>query len=543
MCLGSQTSTMEKGTTVWAGMERVLRYGLIAVLATLFLSSWSVHAETETTTRVTVRCPQPDLVAGQPLRVFAWNPVCRDFLPVETKVNFAASGEAIVSLMAGMYSFEVMAMRDDDTIVVVQSNSISVPRTTSATILVGPPRQLVLTHKGQELPLSQVGVRSGVSVGEVRWHHKASADAPRIVLTPGKSVCINALGSADTLHVAVWEKLTASSDDAPIRVQPPSSCYNCRFVLRDGFPAMRRVTAMLVFPDSRMEFPATETSRFVTNRRFLLVGYRAELDDGKCLEFEPLPWNVSREQRFEFGGPRLAPFAWAAYVWEEDGDKWWPHLVWRVDLFDPGGYRLNLREKDCGVISTARRTDGMPIPSGRVDGDERKRIGELGQSLRIKVDWTWNGNQSCELSPATFVPLRSEHFRIASVPAWQRQSWNYLSKLERYYRVLRAVTGRPGPASFKLDWRNNTHNAKAIVGGASGGGKDIWCSLPFRGYEQNDDPFSEPWFLGHELLHTFGYHHGDEMSHLQKLAEFQFRRYRWYVVDNPRTAVELPTSR
>lgn len=512
-------------------------------LPILVFAMAAVRGETESTTRVTVQCSQPELVAGQTLRVFAWNPLCRDYLPVDKQTHFTASGETEVELTPGLYCFEVMTVRGDATIVVVQSRAISVPRTTSVTIQAGKPREVVLSHRGQELLLSEVGVRSAIADGQVRWRRKESAALPRIVLTPGKSTCVSAFGSADALHVAVWGKVAASSDATPIRMELPSNSYNCRFTLRDGSPSMRNVTAVFEFPDSKMEIPVATTTRFVTNRRFFLMGYQVELDDGTSLPFTPRPWNVNREQCFEFGGAELTPCAWAEYVWEEDGGKWWPHLLCRVDLLDPGGHRLDVERRPGGFTWTARRRDGKSIPSGRVDEAERKQMGELSQALQFHIEWTWNGKHSCERSPTTFVPAHSQHFRIVAVPAWQWQTWNYLAKVERYYRVLRAVTGRPGPASFRLDWRNNTHNAKAIVAGAEGGGKDIWCSLPFRGYENNHDPFNEPWFLGHELLHTFGYHHGNEMTQLQKIAEFQFARYRWHVVDNPRTAVEIPGSK
>lgn len=543
--MGPRGSTAVAGTI--AAVCNVMRPGfflvLTAVLTPLFLSAECVHAAKEGNTRVTVRCSQPELVAGEAMRVFVLDSTTHELLPVDKQAKFDASGEAEVELAPGSYTFEVARVRDDGTIVAIQSKSISVPRSTSATIVAGKPRELTLSHQGQSLELSEVGVRSAGTIGEVRWRRKTSSAAPKVILTPGRSGSVNLIGSTESLHVAVWEKVVANANDAPIRIQPDSDCCNCRFVRRPGTPATRSVTATLVFPDTRLEVPVEATSRIVTNRRFLLMGYRMELDDGKCLQFEPLPCNVTRDQRFELGGAELTPSAWAAYVWEEDGAKWWPHLTWRVDLLDPGGHRLNIYQKNCGVSWTARRTDGNAIPNGRIDDNERKRVGEPARAIRVKLDWTWNGNQSREISPEAFVPLRSERFQIATVPAWAWQSCNYLSKLERYYRVLRAVTGRPGPASIKVDWRNNTHNAKAIIGRASGGGKDIWCSLPFQGYERNEDPFNEPWFMGHELLHTFGYGHGDEMTQLQKRVEFEFSRFRWYMVDNPRVMLDRPSAK
>ena len=60
--------------------------------------------------------------------------------------------------------------------------------------------------------------------------------------------------------------------------------------------------------------------------------------------------------------------------------------------------------------------------------------------------------------------------------------------------------------------------------------------MPFHGYEEKNDPFAVTRFVPHEMLHTFGYHHSDEMYHLQKLVNAEFSRYRWFMVDHPEVA-------
>ena len=98
-------------------------------------------------------------------------------------------------------------------------------------------------------------------------------------------------------------------------------------------------------------------------------------------------------------------------------------------------------------------------------------------------------------------------------------------------------TGRPGPQSFKVDWRMNSNNAKSIVGSASGGQHDLWMSFPFWTLESFSDPFVEPWFnnhdpyVCHETLHSFGYNHGRELSRLEWRGEAQYRSLRWQAVD------------
>ncbi len=108
--------------------------------------------------------------------------------------------------------------------------------------------------------------------------------------------------------------------------------------------------------------------------------------------------------------------------------------------------------------------------------------------------------------------------------------------LERCHALEREATGRRGPASINVNWRKNTNNAKAMIGKQKGGQNRVWCSLPFRGYEKSDSPFNVPQFVVHEMLHTFGYNHGDEMRHLQQLVKSECSHYRWYIVDHPEVA-------
>jgi hypothetical protein len=107
--------------------------------------------------------------------------------------------------------------------------------------------------------------------------------------------------------------------------------------------------------------------------------------------------------------------------------------------------------------------------------------------------------------------------------------------LEHCYAIERQVTGRRGPAFVNVEWRENPHSALAICGRASGG-QVRRCWLPFHGYEEKNDPFNVTRFVPHEMLHTFGYHHSDEMYHLQKLVNLEFSRYRWFMVDHPEAA-------
>ena len=120
---------------------------------------------------------------------------------------------------------------------------------------------------------------------------------------------------------------------------------------------------------------------------------------------------------------------------------------------------------------------------------------------------------------------------------WIFKARQFLSCLEAIRLLTIKNTGLPGPASFQVDWRSNCHDAKSIVGSLQGGAQDIWMSFPWWTFETFWDPFVEPWFgnhdpyVCHEILHSFGYHHSDEMSQLEWRAEDQFRSIRWQAVD------------
>ena len=252
------------------------------------------------------------------------------------------------------------------------------------------------------MELSEVGVRSAASTGEVRWHRKMPTASPKLILTPGQSTRVNVIGSDGPLYVAAWEKVAANTDGTTIQLRTQSKWSNCRFTQRAGTPQLRSATAVLVFPDSRIEVPVTDATRVLTNRRFVMMGYRVELADGKRLEFEPLPYNVNNRQRFELSGAELTPRAWADYVPEvtsdEKGRQRRQHLFWRYDLLDAGGHCLNVHASSCGAEGKATRLNGKPIPNGTVDEQGQATTDDPTRTVRVRVQWTWNGSHSLEVS-------------------------------------------------------------------------------------------------------------------------------------------------
>lgn len=202
-------------------------------------------------------------------------------------------------------------------------------------------------------------------------------------------------------------------------------------------------------------------------------------------------------------------------------------------MLDPGGHVLDVSRSDCRVQTTAQLVNGQPVPFGPLDSVQKEQLGNPRDTVRIKIDWIWKEPQSRQLVPESFQEVCSQHFRIFAVPFWRYQTTLYLAQLERCWVANRAVTGRPGPNFTRVDWRHNSHDARALIGRAEGGQTDLWMSMPFVGYENCMNPYEETVFMKHEMLHTFGYGHGEEMDRMEQLAGVHYRLYRWYLVDNP----------
>ena len=71
--------------------------------------------------------------------------------------------------------------------------------------------------------------------------------------------------------------------------------------------------------------------------------------------------------------------------------------------------------------------------------------------------------------------------------------------------------------SMSIGGRIRIARGHPLAGRVEGRNSEVHCH--FDGYEESDDPFDIARFVAHEMLHTFGYHHGDEMYHLQKLVK------------------------
>jgi hypothetical protein len=503
-----------------------------ACLLLLLLAPLAVGQENAT---LVVTCNQPELVKAYDVRVLRLDPRLKVLRPTDHRAPFDYTGRAELNLPPGVYAVETLHLTHDHVLVALRSDRFTFPRRDEVALRALPPQPVTLTHAGSPVTIHQFAARSAAVTGEVRWTREDPAATPSVALSPGERYRLNVVGATGATHVAGWFKHRAG--DEPV-FRTASSWRQMRFAWRPGTPPVTEATVDIHFPDTQLHIPVADDACLLTNRVFALIGYRVTLETGQRLVFHGHGAEIQRNHRFEMGG-ELVPQAWAAYVWQQESSGWTPHFVWRAGLANADDHIVNVYDQAAGVSSSIHRVDGKEVPSDRVDDATREQLGDLTQSLRVRLNWTWNGPQSREIAPRGYEDIRSDHFRIESVPLWPWQSRNYLTKLERARLILREITQRPGPRTFNIDWRHNTHNARASIGGEDW----VWCSLPFRGYEENHDPFSHPWFMIHEMLHNFGYHHGDEMGRLQNEGQFLFEVYRWHLIDNPGLTVPIEPGR
>jgi len=57
--------------------------------------------------------------------------------------------------------------------------------------------------------------------------------------------------------------------------------------------------------------------------------------------------------------------------------------------------------------------------------------------------------------------------------------------------------------------------------------------MPFGELQTSFNFYDSPWALGHEMLHTFGYPHGDRMATMEGLVSTRYEQYRWFMADHP----------
>lgn len=455
-----------------------------------------------------------------------------DWPKVQADVARNTESEVKASLPAGQYVAEIGALHDN-LLTLLRSPPFPVPRTTRITLR-AETHSCGATISGNSARVQQVALRR-FGNGEVRWS-AGDSPPPVLITSPRQHYVASCVADLDQKYLAVWTpsnvigagKLDFSDDDAPNHLS---------FSLREGTPVLSDSQVTLHFPATEFKVDDPTHAVVLTNRDGVYFNYELETDAGETLYFKGGACRISRRPELELGGP-LTPMLFAGFIWSESGSTWGAGpLRTRLNLVDADG-----RLCDLGRSRFAYRADLFLAPDQQEPVPLKKnKVGWYGfkaDSVLGRVHYNYGGHTiTAECRGEPLVRVHSEHFSIDTPPAWMFRARQFLSCLEAVRRLTISNTGRRGPASFKVEWRSNGDNAKSIVGSWSGGQHDIWMSFPWWTFESFWDPFHEPWFgnhdpyVCHEMLHTWGYQHGGEMSRLEWRAENQYRTFLWRAVD------------
>lgn len=473
--------------------------------------------------RVRVECSRPEAVRGANVSVLRERPGLDGLRPAIDPVAFDDGGVASLALPPGAYVFEVLHLGEANTVVALRSGQVRVragAAETVVTLAAEPPRPVTLTLDLKPVEVREFAIRSAGATGEVRWQWIATIDKTPLtaVLSPRTEYHCSLIGRNEAEHVAVWQEVRPAAE---LRVALAAAGLNtCTFAAREVAEGVDAYGTLL-FPDARIELKIEPAAKLYTNRAFVLYQYWLDFPDAKKLYFKPRACMLSRRYAFEYGGA-LGAKAWAAAIMRDDGTN---HAMWGVSVTDPDGQEVDTESSSFGFSASAKLdagdwTTANPLAEVPADADLTRRV-------QVRAEWALKEPVAVTLRPEPMVTVSSEHYALQAPRFWRFQAANYLTKAERIRRIEQVITGRPGPNKTSIYWRTNAHNALGSVGGEPA---RAW--MPFYALATYDW-FGAPSMLAHEVLHNFGYHHGEEMTRLEGETEALFQEFRWYMADHP----------
>jgi hypothetical protein len=481
---------------------------------------------------VTITCANPAHVQDQSLRVFqvAAGPSGRPALePVDTKATFDDSGKCAVDLPAGTYRFEVLGSPDLRVIAALHTPPVTVKSATDVQLKSVDFGQVTAAVDKTELPLMELGVRSIGPIGEAA--ETAGLSSPiHLIATPGEEYACRfiAVSADQTETFAGWESFKAA---APVKIVIHKPQYNvCALTTKKDLPLPGKLTATISFPTSQLEWEAVANHRLLTNRDFLMLSYRLTSEAGETLQFLPTGYSLQRTTHITLGGQLAATgYADAVFTREKDGEG--NRLFWVISLTDSDGHVADPDHSTLPIQTFASLDHADWTTASPYQGVDTAKLTDLKTRLRLRLTSDLPEFKDLNIIPQPFITLTSPKFSLHVPGSWTFRGRNYLAKLERMNRACRTATSRPGPAQVHINWRTHVNDAWALIGSPKGGGRGLWMSMQTKGLAE-DDPFTEPWAMCHEMLHNFGYNHSAEMSRMTDRSLYFFNLARWTAWDN-----------
>lgn len=460
------------------------------------------------------------------LKTLRWELSRRRFESVDTEWKFSSEGLLTTDLEPGGYQLE-LKLEGSDRPVFCRSPRIAIKSVPVEWTIEPQVLRVRFVHRDEPLGIRHLSVRSFDTRGEIIVHEGSEKPFAELITTSDTRLDVTVMGEdTDTLalgHALIEPKNAKAgpSDELLATITAAGRhWYERPVLLSPDNPPIKLAWLTLVHPRGELVVPYREGVEVVTNRPLFHLSYRLESEAGQVLVSRRCFAAVGKIKRFVLGG-KLHPSGFAKVLTRLPNTK---ELRNAGLLTDSEGIEINLQESkiDWKESFALRRTE--PLPKNPLDELELGLLGDPLDTVQIKVAWNWPETHERELKPSPFVEFRSQNFKLNAPAAWRDRAEVYLTSLEHCRSVLKRTTGRAGPKQTSIRWRLNTHNAKAQVGG-----NNPWMSMPLAGLYDAVDPNGHPWFMVHEMLHTFGFNHGKTMSQHQSLGNAEMSLTRWEI--------------
>lgn len=493
---------------------------------------------------VQIQGSDKEIFRNRTVRVLEWNSLCRGFVNTQREVMLDTEGFANLQLPTGRYVFEILEQIDSSTCLVVRSATKAVTSKGNNLVLLRceEPHNFFLSYGGEVLSIKAARLRSRAIEGFLTLKPEHGVDGIRVMMSPDQEYRI-ALHAEKATTTALINTEINSRTASELKADTANAI---NFKLRAHTPDIDKAEIWFGFPEQWVPIIYTEQSVLLTTRRQLLMNYTLTFPDGTKAVLERRPYNLKRTNTFEIGG-ELYPQGWAALLYEETISGWEPYLRYDLGVVDTSGHVLDERRSTIHFKKTFQAKDGRPLPTERLDESQKEFFSKPYSAIAMGLDWWWGIPRSDVVHPEGLHEVSSMHYSIECPNTYRWQCANYLMMLERCFDICRVLTNRRGPTTVNVDWRYSPGGAaKASIGNAAGGQRNLWMSLPFNGLQYCWSQFSEaangggnPYVI-HENLHLFGYNHGDEMAKIEGQGEKIYPLMKWWLIDHPN--FQLPYS-
>lgn len=506
------------------------------ILVLLALVFPLVHPEKVFAMPATILAPEIPAEDKQQLTLLTlkWDPKWNRFEQADVSWSLDADGQWTAELPPGGYQIEIQGE------VLGEKAFFRSPRwlvTTAAVVWAIDLQPLKIELESQSSPLGirHLKLRSFAPKGEVTIHEGEPIGAVRLYTTTETRLDVTIIGeNQDTIalgHVKIMpthSQIRGARDGetfAAIATISTSGRYWYRrpVSLAEGNPPIASATLNLAHPRGELNVNHRDGLHLVTNRPYFHMSYELTAESGRKLISRKCLVSVKDLEAFQLGGP-LRVSAFAKILTRLPSTK-----EYRVGamLNDPSGIEIDKGRSDILWSETFIMRGNQPLPKNPPDELNLGLLGDPLETVKLAASWEWATRHEEEITPEQFVKFQSANYQLEAPAAWRDRAAIYLHQLEHCRAVLKMTTGRKGPNLTKIRWRLNTHNAKAQVGG-----KQSWMSMPLTGLYEAVDPFGRPWFMVHEMLHTFNYNHGKPMTEQVNIGRHELDLTRWQIPED-----------